>query len=88
MKHITKWEIEEFRSPSLYLHTDETTISLVKPHNNGTFDVMALLEYEYKDNGTLIINSSDNYLWKLDADIDREVLTLDLKNPELNKLWK
>ncbi|MCH4983943.1 hypothetical protein AB4G91_01355 [Macrococcoides goetzii] len=88
MKHITKWEIEEFSSPNLNLYTDEKSISLVKPHRNGTFDILASLEYEYKDNGTLIINSSDSYLWKLEADIDREVLTLDLKNPELNKLWK
>ncbi len=86
MRHITEWKIEEFRSPNLNLYSDKKSISLVRPNNNGTFDVMALLEYEYKDNGTLIINSSDGYLWKLEADIDREVLTLDLKNPELNKL--
>lgn len=88
MKHITKWEIEEFSSPNLKLYTDEKSISLVRPNRNGTFDVMASLSYEYKEDGSLSIYSYDNYTWKLDADIDREVLTLDLKNPELNKLWK
>lgn len=88
MKHITEWKIEGFNSPNLKLYSDEKTISLVRPNSNGTFHVLALLEYEYKEGGSLIIRSMDNYTWKLDADIEKEVLLLDLKNPALNKMWK
>ncbi|WP_414055234.1 hypothetical protein [Macrococcus equi] len=88
MKHITEWEIKDFSSPSINLFKDERSISLVKPSNNNTFHVLALLEYQYDKNNSLIVNSSDDYAWKLDADIEKEVLVLDFKNPELNNLWK
>lgn len=87
MKHITEWEIDGIENSTLDMYTDEKVIAIVK--NKGQFfDNLALLEYEYKENGTLLVKSSDDYTWKLDADFDREVLILDFKDERLNKLFK
>ncbi|TDM23805.1 hypothetical protein [Macrococcoides canis] len=88
MKHIKEWELKNFNSPNIALYSDDKTIIICRHSSDNTFITLGLIEYEYTSDGYLITKSSDDYAWKLDADHEKEELTLDFKNPELNKLWK
>ncbi|WJP97109.1 hypothetical protein [Macrococcus bovicus] len=83
MKHIREWKVDGLEAGNVMLYSDEKTVSLCRV-KRGVCHVLALLEYYYTDNESLVVKTSDDYMWILDADMKRQVLTIDFRDDRLN----